>query len=78
MVVKVDSKIDLAVVVWLIVLSFWSGVSWFQIQTNRDLIDEQKDVRVRMWADVKEIRRDLSEVIGYVRARERERERKND
>jgi len=78
MVVKVDSKIDLAVVVWLVVLSFWSGVSWFQIQTNRDLIDEQKDVRVRMWADVKEIRRDLSEVIGYVRARERERERKND
>ena len=78
MVVKVDSKIDLAVVVWLIVLSFWSGVSWFQIQTNRDLIDEQKDVRVRMWADVKEIRRDLSEVIGYVRARERERELKRD
>ena len=73
MVVKVDSKIDLAVVVWLLVLSFWSGVAWFQIQTNRDLIDDNREVRVRMWNDIKDMRRDLSEIVGYIKAQERRR-----
>lgn len=64
------SKIDFGLVAWLIALSFWSGVSFMQVQANKEMIQDNRNVRVRMWSDIKKIQIDIADIAGYIRAKE--------
>lgn len=60
-------QLDIGIVVWLIVLSFWSGVSYMQIQSNKELIDKDVISRQRMWDTINMMRDDLSTIAGYIK-----------
>lgn len=65
------SKIDFGIVAWLVALSFWSGVSFMQIQINKEMIIENRDVRVRIWEKLDKMQHDLDIIAGYIKAKEK-------
>lgn len=71
------SKVDLVIVVWLSVLSFWSGVSYYQIQSNKEMIEDNRLTRVRIWSDIKEMQQNLAEIVGYIKAIEHSKRAEN-
>lgn len=65
------SKIDFGIVVWLVALSFWSGVSFMQIQANKELIHDDLISRRRMWDIINSMRDDVATIAGYIKAKEK-------
>lgn len=61
-------KLDFATLLWLLALSFWSGVSYMQIQSNKDMIAESRIAYLRVWDKLDSMQRDLGKVAGYIDA----------
>ena len=61
---------DLTFLAWLLALSFWAGVSYMQIQANKEMLKRQQEIRTRIWDQLKVIRHDLDILVGYTRAKE--------
>ena len=70
-------RLDWGIVIWLVALSFWSGVSFMQIQSNKEMLLQNIVIRQRMWDRIEDIRHDLSTIAGYIRGKnERDQENK--
>ena len=65
-----DSKLDMGIVLWLIALSFWSGVSYFQIQNNTLQLEQSRTTRIRLWDKLDRMQHDLDIIAGYIKAKE--------
>lgn len=68
---KARQEKDLTFLTWLLALSFWAGVSWMQIQTQKEMLERQQMTRVRIWDQLKAIRHDLDILVGYTKAKEK-------
>jgi CHASE3 domain sensor protein len=68
------SKIDFGVIaglsLWLIALSFWSGVSFMQIQSNTNMIEKQELSKEKMWDAINDMRDDLRTIAGYIKGKD--------
>jgi len=66
---KHRSRLDFGIVAWLVALSFWSGISFQQIQTNKEMIKENTVVRRRIWDKLDKMQHDLDIIAGYIKAK---------
>ena len=62
---------DLAIVVWLVGLSFWTGTAYMRIQHNEQMIAQDRDTRVRLWDRLNDINKRLSKIQGKLETMDR-------
>lgn len=57
-------NLPLPIVIWLVALSFWSGVVYMQVMANSDTIEQERILRVRIWEKLDLINQRLSIIQG--------------
>ena len=67
-----SERVDMGIVLWLVALSFWSGVSYMQIQNNEQMINQGRATRLRVWDKLDKMQHDLDVIAGYIRGKEGE------
>lgn len=65
-----SEKVDMGIVLWLIALSFYAGVSFMQIKTNEQRINQGRATRLRVWDKLDKMQHDIDLIAGYIRAKE--------